>query len=94
MIFRERAEILLKAADLAAGKYRMKLNAATMLGQGKNIVQAEIDAACELIDFFRFNAKFSLDAAGYKPLDTSISTNKMVQRGMEVVAFVFYPFLI
>ncbi|KAK6055540.1 hypothetical protein COOONC_06954 [Cooperia oncophora] len=71
------------AADLAAGKYRIKLNAATMLGQGKNIVQAEIDSACELIDFFRFNSKFALDLDKYDPISTNISTNKLVYRGLE-----------
>ncbi|KIH47967.1 hypothetical protein ANCDUO_21968 [Ancylostoma duodenale] len=81
---RERADILLHAADLAAGKYRMKLNAATMLGQGKSIVQAEIDSACELIDFFRFNSKFALDLEKYEPISTKISTNKLIYRGMEV----------
>lgn len=89
---KERAEILLRAADLCAGKYRMKLNAATMLGQGKNIIQAEIDAACELIDFFRFNAKFALDAASYKPIDTSVSKNIMIQRGMEGFVAAIAPF--
>ena len=70
----------------------MKLNASTMLGQGKTIIQAEIDAACELIDFFRFNAKFALEAANYKPLDTAVSTNKMVQRGMEGFVAAIAPF--
>ncbi|CAI4221499.1 unnamed protein product [Auanema sp. JU1783] len=89
---KERAEILLKAADLCAGKYRMKLNASTMLGQGKNILQAEIDAACELIDFFRFNAKFALEADKYTPLSTQISTNKMILRGMEGFVAAIAPF--
>ena len=56
-----RAAIFLKAADLIAGPYRYKLNAATMLGQSKNAYQAEIDAACELIDFLRFNVKYMTD---------------------------------
>lgn len=78
--FRERADILLHAADLAAGKYRMLLNAATMLGQGKTIVQAEIDAACELTDFFRFNSKFALDLEQYKPISLPAVTNTMIFR--------------
>lgn len=57
---RERIEIMLKAADLCATKYRMDLNAATMLGQGKTIIQAEIDSACEITDFLRFNSWFAL----------------------------------
>jgi 1-pyrroline-5-carboxylate dehydrogenase len=55
MPFEERAAIFLKAADLISGPYRAHINAATMLGQGKNCYQAEIDAACELADFLRFN---------------------------------------
>ena len=60
MTWENRASIFLKAADLLAGPYRSKINAATMLGQGKNVHQAEIDAACELIDFLRFNVSLSL----------------------------------
>jgi acyl-CoA reductase-like NAD-dependent aldehyde dehydrogenase len=59
----EKAEIFLRAGDLVAGKYRMDLLAATMLGQAKNIMQAEIDAACELADFYRFNVEFGLVSA-------------------------------
>ncbi|EJW73349.1 delta-1-pyrroline-5-carboxylate dehydrogenase [Wuchereria bancrofti] len=70
----------LHAADLCAGKYRMKLNAATMLGQGKNIVQAEIDSACELVDFFRFNAKFALELEKYQPISLKNVTNTMTFR--------------
>lgn len=81
---KERADILLHAADLAAGKYRMALNATTMLGQGKNILQAEIDAACELIDFFRFNSYFALKLENYNPISTKVSKNAMIYRGLEV----------
>lgn len=77
---RERADILLHAADLTSGKYRMLLNAATMLGQGKTIVQAEIDSACELSDFFRFNSKFALDLEQYKPISLPTVTNTMIFR--------------
>ncbi|TKR81767.1 hypothetical protein L596_015590 [Steinernema carpocapsae] len=89
---KERATILLKAADLCAGKYRMALNASTMLGQAKNIVQAEIDSACELIDFFRFNAYFALGLEKYEPISTKISTNKMIYRGMEGFVAAIAPF--
>ena len=58
MKWENRAAIFLKAADLLAGPFRSKLNAATMLGQSKNVMQAEIDAACELIDFFKFNVQY------------------------------------
>ena len=63
----QRAAIFLKAADLLAGPYRARLNAATMLGQSKNAFQAEIDAACELIDFFRFNVKFTTESTKASP---------------------------
>jgi 1-pyrroline-5-carboxylate dehydrogenase len=58
MSWENRASVFLKAAALLAGKYRYRMNAATMIGQSKNPFQAEIDSACELIDFFRFNVKF------------------------------------
>ncbi len=64
-----RASIFLKAADLLAGPYRYKINAATMLGQSKNAYQAEIDAACELIDFLRFNVHFMWNRLEYRPLE-------------------------
>ncbi|VDN04882.1 unnamed protein product [Thelazia callipaeda] len=89
---RERADVLLHAADLCAGKYRMKLNAATMLGQGKNIVQAEIDSACELVDFFRFNAKFALDAEKYQPISLKNVTNTMILRSLEGFVAAVAPF--
>lgn len=82
--FRERADVLLHAADLCAHKYRMQLNASTMLGQGKNIIQAEIDSACELIDFFRFNSYFALNLEKYEPISTKMSTNKLIYRALEV----------
>jgi len=60
----KRAEIFLRAAELLRGKYRADINAATMLGQGKTIIQAEIDAACELSDFFAFNVQWALVSLG------------------------------
>jgi 1-pyrroline-5-carboxylate dehydrogenase len=67
MPFHERAAIFLKAADLLAGPYRHVLNGATMLGQSKTVHQAEIDSACELIDFWRFNVKFAQDIYEIQP---------------------------
>ncbi|VDK83185.1 unnamed protein product [Onchocerca ochengi] len=89
---RERADIFLHAADLCAGKYRMKLNAATMLGQGKNIVQAEIDSACELVDFLRFNAKFALELEKYQPISPKNVTNTMALRSLEGFVAAIAPF--
>jgi len=89
---KERAEILLKAADLVATKYRADLNAATMLGQGKTIFQAEIDSACELIDFFRFNVHFALEAEKYKPLSGPGVNNKLVYRGLNGFIAAISPF--
>ena len=67
MSWQHRASIFLKAADLLAGPYRQKLNAATMLGQSKNAFQAEIDAACELADFFRYGVKVMTDIYKIQP---------------------------
>src|ERR1035438_3606836 len=64
----QRASIFLKAADLIAGPYRAKLNAATMLGQSKNAFQAEVDSACELIDFLRFNVYFMSEVYAEQPV--------------------------
>ncbi|KAI1718367.1 aldehyde dehydrogenase family domain-containing protein [Ditylenchus destructor] len=89
---RERADILLHAADLSSGKYRMLLNASTMLGQGKNMLQAEIDSACELIDFFRFNSYFALQLEKYEPISTKNSTNRLIYRGLEGFVAAIAPF--
>ena len=67
----ERAAILLKAADLLAGPWRQRINAATMLGQSKTAWQAEIDAACELIDFWRFNVHFAKQIVADQPMANS-----------------------
>ena len=63
----ERAAVFLKAADLLATTYRAEINAATMLGQSKNVYQAEIDSACELIDFFRLNVAFAYEIEAIQP---------------------------
>ena len=70
MSFDDRAAIFLKAADLLAGPWRQRLNAATMLGQSKTAYQAEIDAACELIDFWRFNVHFARQILAEQPIAT------------------------
>lgn len=88
-----RAAIFLKAADLIAGKYRYKLNAATMLGQSKNAYQAEIDAACELIDFLRFNVGYMAEI--YKqqpPVSPRGMWNRVEQRPLEGFVFALTPF--
>ena len=79
----ERAAVFLKAADLLAGKYRATVNAATMLGQSKTSHQAEIDAACELIDFWRFNAHFAERIHAEQPLSAPGMWNLMDYRPLE-----------
>lgn len=89
----ERAAIFLKAADLLAGPYRAKVNAATMLAQSKNAYQAEIDAACELIDFFRFNVQYMFEMYGEQPPENSPGTwNRMEYRPLEGFVFALTPF--
>ncbi|MES2458390.1 MAG: L-glutamate gamma-semialdehyde dehydrogenase [Bacteroidota bacterium] len=93
LAWEHRAAIFLKAADLIAGPYRYKLNAATMLGQSKNAYQAEIDAACELIDFLRFNVSYMADI--YKqqpPVSPKGSWNRVEQRPLEGFVFALTPF--
>ena len=82
-----RASIFLKAADLLAGPYRAKINAATMLGQSKNAYQAEIDAACEFIDFLRFNAYFMQQIYAGQPESGRGLWNRVEYRPLE--GFVF-----
>ncbi|XP_043918988.1 delta-1-pyrroline-5-carboxylate dehydrogenase, mitochondrial isoform X2 [Protopterus annectens] len=89
---RDRAEIFLKAADLISGPRRAEVLAKTMIGQAKTIVQAEIDAAAELIDFLRFNAKYALDLQNDQPISCHPSTNKMVYRGLEGFVAAVSPF--
>ncbi|CAG2055129.1 unnamed protein product, partial [Timema podura] len=90
----ERIELWLKAADLMATKYRMHLNAATILGQAKTPVQAEIDASAELVDFFRFNALAVKDLTRYQPISVKpeISLNSMRYRGLEGFVAAISPF--
>ncbi len=87
-----RASIFLKAADLLAGPYRAKINAATMLGQSKNVFQAEIDAACELIDFLRFNVHFMQQLYQEQPISAPGIWNRTEYRALEGFTFAITPF--
>lgn len=88
----ERASVTIKAAELIAKKYRSKLNAATMLGQGKSAYQAEIDAACETIDFLRFNAHFISDIYNEQPHSDPGIINRLEYRPLEGFVFAVTPF--
>jgi len=92
MPWEDRAAIFLKAADLLAGPYRAKINAATMLGQSKNAFQAEIDSACELIDFLRFNVKFMCEIYNQQPESAPGIWNRMDWRPLEGFVFALTPF--
>ncbi len=87
-----RAGIFLKAADLIAGPYRAKINAATMLGQSKNVFQAEIDAACELIDFLRFNVAYMQQIYQGQPDSSKGVWNRTEYRPLEGFVFALTPF--
>ncbi|HEX8426513.1 L-glutamate gamma-semialdehyde dehydrogenase [Hymenobacter sp.] len=87
-----RASIFLKAAELLAGPYRARLNAATMLGQSKNAYQAEIDAACELIDFFRYNVHFMQEIYTQQPVSSPGMWNRLEHRPLEGFVFALTPF--
>lgn len=88
----QRAAIFLKAAELLAGPYRAKMNAATMLGQSKNAYQAEIDSACELIDFLRFNVKYMTDVYAEQPISSEGIWNRLEHRPLEGFVFALTPF--
>ena len=90
--WQDRAAIFLKAADLLAGPYRAKMNAATMLCQSKNAFQAEIDAACELIDFFRFNVQYMIDIYKQQPESLPGVWNRMEYRPLEGFVLAITPF--
>lgn len=87
-----RASIFLKAAELIAGPYRAKLNAATMLGQSKNALQAEIDSACEIIDFLRFNVQYMTEIYAQQPASSQGVWNRLEQRPLEGFVFALTPF--
>jgi len=92
MPWEQRASIFLKAAELIAGPYRMKLNAATMLGQSKNAYQAEIDSACELIDFLRFNVQYMTEIYKVQPESGPGIWNRLEWRPLEGFVFALTPF--
>lgn len=88
----QRAAIFLKAADLLTGPFRAKMNAATMLCQSKNVFQAEIDAVCEMADFFRFNCQFAQEIYHEQPSSSPLTWNRMEYRGLEGFVFALTPF--
>ena len=90
--WQDRAAIFLKAADLLAGPFRDKMNAATMLAQSKNVFQAEIDAACELIDFFRFNVQYMTRIYTEQPESLPGMWNRLEYRPLEGFVFALTPF--
>ncbi|OFE14687.1 1-pyrroline-5-carboxylate dehydrogenase [Humibacillus sp. DSM 29435] len=91
--FDDRASVLLKAADLLAGPWRARLNAATMLGQSKTAIQAEIDAACELIDFWRLNVHFAREILEQQPpLNSKGIWNRSDYRSLEGFVYAITPF--
>ncbi|MFM2192059.1 MAG: L-glutamate gamma-semialdehyde dehydrogenase [Bacteroidota bacterium] len=92
MSWEHRATIFLRAADLLAGKYRWEMNAATMLGQSKNCFQAEIDSACELIDFLRFNVHFLSDIYKQQPISGPGMYNRVEYRALEGFVLAVTPF--
>jgi len=93
LAWEQRAAIFLKAADLIAGPYRAEINAATMLGQSKNAYQAEIDAACELIDFLRFNVSYMTEIYQQQPPISGKGVwNRLEQRPLEGFVFALTPF--
>ena len=87
-----RAAIFLKAAELIAGPYRARINAATMIGQSKSIHQAEVDAACELIDFLRFNVEFMTQIYSEQPQSESVIWNRLEYRPLEGFVYAITPF--
>lgn len=92
MSWEDRAAIFLKAADLIAGPYRAKINAATMIGQSKNAMQAEIDSACELIDFLRFNVQYMTEIYADQPISSPGIWNRVDYRALEGFTFAITPF--
>lgn len=92
MSWEMRASIFLKAAELIAGSYRAKINAATMLGQSKNAFQAEIDSACEMVDFLRFNVHFMTEIYQQQPRSSAGAWNRLDHRPLEGFVFALTPF--
>jgi 1-pyrroline-5-carboxylate dehydrogenase len=92
MAWEQRAAIFLKAAELIAGPYRARINAATMIGQSKTIFQAEIDASCELIDFLRYNVEFMTQIYNDQPKSVSDVWNRVEYRPLEGFVYAITPF--
>ncbi|MFI0490594.1 L-glutamate gamma-semialdehyde dehydrogenase [Flavobacterium sp.] len=92
MAWEQRAAIFLKAAELIAGPYRARINAATMIAQSKNVFQAEIDAACEFIDFLRFNVEFMTRIYNDQPNSNSDMWNRLEYRPLEGFVYAVTPF--
>lgn len=92
LAWEQRVSIFLKAADLFAGPYRDKINAATMIGQSKNVHQTEIDAACEFIDFLRFNVEFVREMYAEQPISDEGMWNRVEYRPLEGFTFAVTPF--
>ncbi len=92
MSWKQRASIFLKAAGMIAGPYRARINAATMLGQSKSVHQAEIDAACELSDFLRFNVQYMTEIYNEQPESDELIWNRTEQRALEGFVFALTPF--
>ena len=92
MAWEHRASIFLKAAELLAGPYRAKINAATMIAQGKTVHQAEIDSACELIDFLRFNVQYMTEIYRQQPISSKGIWNRVEQRPLEGFVYAITPF--
>jgi len=92
MPWEDRAAIFLRAADLLAGPFRAKMNAATMLAQSKNVFQAEIDAVAELCDFFRFNVQYMTDVYAQQPMSVDGVWNRLEYRALEGFIFAITPF--
>lgn len=92
MAWEQRAAIFLKAAELIAGPYRAKINAATMIAQSKTIFQAEIDASCELIDFLRYNVEFMTQIYSDQPKSVSDVWNRVEYRPLEGFVYAITPF--
>ena len=90
--WQERASIFLKAAELIAGPYRSKINAATMIGQSKSIFQAEIDAACEFVDFLKFNIIFMSEIYKEQPITVGNVSNRLEYRPLEGFVYAITPF--
>jgi 1-pyrroline-5-carboxylate dehydrogenase len=88
----ERAAVLLRAAELLSGPWRARLNAATMLGQSKTAIQAELDSACELIDFWRFNVAYGRRILAEQPESGPATWNRMEQRPLEGFVYAITPF--